>query len=337
MKTGILLINLGTPDSPSTRDVRKYLREFLMDPEVIDINPVARWLLVNLIIAPFRAPKSAKLYEKIWTKEGSPLLIYGNALTQKLQHSLGEDYVVKLAMRYRNPSIRNVLREMMKENVEKIIAVPLYPQYASSSTGSTITRLEKEIAAQKITVPVKIISRFHQRREYIDAVAAGAGSFDLSQYDHVLFSFHGVPERHITKTDAKLGNGKCYFGNCCDTIHAGNEFCYRANCLATAHDVARKLSLSPEKYTISFQSRLGRTPWIRPYSDEIIAELAQKGKKKILAFSPAFVADCLETIYEIGVEYDELFRRNGGEKVQLVPSLNADDSWVAALQKIILS
>lgn len=335
MKTGILLINLGTPDSPSTGDVRKYLREFLMDPEVIDINPVGRWFLVNMIIAPFRAPKSAKLYSGIWTKEGSPLLLHGIALKEKLQQQLGETYHVALGMRYQSPSIRSALQELVQAGVGKIIAVPLYPQYASSTTGSTITAIKEETRRAGIRIPLDIVERFHHLPEYLDAVVNVSAACDHRGYDHVLFSFHGVPERHITRTDARLGDGRCAFGSCCEEVREGNRFCYRANCVQTAHALASRLQIPRDKYSICFQSRLGRDPWLQPYSDAEIVRLAKEGKKKILAFSPAFVADCLETIHEIGTEYNELFHHHGGEKIQLVPALNSSDAWVSALRTII--
>jgi protoporphyrin/coproporphyrin ferrochelatase len=335
LRTGILLINLGTPDSPSTADVRKYLREFLGDRRVIDINPVSRWFLVNLIIAPTRAPKSAKLYEKIWTKEGSPLLVFGNELKKKMQAVLGDQFVVAFGMRYQNPSLHSALEELRKARVEKIIAVPLYPQYASSSTGSTVEALMNELKSWEVTPQVSIIAKFHDRPEYLDAVIDAAKNFNPADYDHVLFSFHGLPERHIHKSDAEYGDGKCVLGECCETARAGNQYCYRANSVQTARAIASRLGIPKEKYGICFQSRLGRDPWVKPYSDHEIIRLAKEGKKKILVFSPAFVADCLETLYEIGTEYDEIFREHGGEKIQLVPSLNANDKWVEGLKKII--
>lgn len=335
MKTGVLLLNLGTPDSPSTGDVRKYLREFLMDPKVIDINPVGRWFLINCIIAPLRAPKSAKLYESIWTKEGSPLLIYGEQLKAKLAVALGEDYVVSFGMRYQKPSMKNALLELKNQRVDRIIAIPLYPQYSSAATGSTIDairKLEKEIP----DLPqIKIIDRFHHLPEYMDAVVVTAKNFDHTAYDHVLFSFHGIPERQITKTSVEFGDGKCSFGSCCDVITDKNKYCYRANCIQTAKTLAARLNIPADRYTICFQSRLGRTPWLQPFSDQVVIDLAKQGKKKLLAFSPAFVADCLETIHEIAVEYDELLREHGGEKVQLVPSLNSNEVWVDGLKKIV--
>ncbi|CAN5145937.1 ferrochelatase [soil metagenome] len=335
MKTGILLINLGTPDSPSTSDVRKYLLEFLMDRRVIDIHPVSRWFLINCIIAPLRAPKSAKLYEKIWTNEGSPLLVHGLALKEKLQLKLGNDFVVAFGMRYQKPSIASALEELRKANVEKIIALPLYPQYASSSTGSTVEALMKAFESWEVTPELKIISNFYHRKEFIDSLLSVASAFNPTDYDHVLFSFHGLPERHIKKSDAHYGDGNCHFGKCCEIRTEGNNYCYRANCVQTAISIAKGMNISQENYTIAFQSRLGRDPWIKPYSDFELIRLAKEGKKKILAFSPAFVADCLETLYEIGTEYNDLFREHGGEKVQLVPSLNSNDVWVNGVAKIL--
>ena len=337
MKTGILLINLGTPDSPSTSDVRKYLREFLMDPLVIDINPIARWILINLIIAPIRGPKSAKLYKAIWTKEGSPLLTNGVALKAKLQTELGDHFLVTLGMRYQNPSIQSALKELQSAGVTKIIAIPLYPQYAAASTASSIESMKKEVAVLGLKQEVKIIPHFYQREEYLNALVASANGLNLENYDHVLFSFHGLPERQILKNDKLMGDGKCAFGSCCETSRPENHFCYRANCVQTANEIAKRLAIKKENFTIAFQSRLGKDPWIKPYSDFEIIRLAKEGKKNILAFSPAFVADCLETIFEIGTEYNELFRENGGESIKLVPSLNTNPEWVAGLKKIILS
>lgn len=336
MKTGILLVNLGTPDSPRTSDVRRYLREFLSDRRVLDINPVGRWLLVNLIIAPFRGPKSAKLYSEIWTGEGSPLLIHGLALTRKLQESLGDDYVVAFGMRYQNPALETALDVLRKALVDRIIVVPLYPQFSSAANGSTIEAVMNVIGKWEITPDISIISRFHEHPAYLKALTETAAPYNHNEYDHVLFSFHGIPERQITKGDANYGSGECKFGACCETLHSGNRYCYRANCVQTARKLAQNLGISEDRYTISFQSRLGSTPWVKPYSDKVIEELGKKGVKKILAFSPAFVADCLETIHEIGTEYDELLQEHGGEKVQLVPSLNSNDYWVEALKEMVL-
>ena len=334
MKTGVLLINLGTPDSPSTKDVRTYLTEFLNDPYVIDLPWLKRKLLVNLIIVPFRAPKSAKLYKEIWTEEGSPLLIHGKALREKVQESLGEEFDVMLAMRYQNPSIRSVLQQMGKRDYDQIIAIPLYPQYASSSTGSTIAKVTEE--ADKITSlpPIKFIRHFYDHPTFIKSWVERFAEHDITAHDHVIFSFHGLPERHLMKEHP---SGNCTHHKCRTEINDGNKTCYRAHCFATVRAILEQVSIPDGGYTVAFQSRLGSDPWIQPFSDEVVVNKGKEGAKKLLIASPAFVADCLETLYEIEVEYDELFKENGGEKVELVKSLNTHDSWIATLKELVLS
>lgn len=335
MKTGVLLINLGTPDSSSNRDVRKYLREFLNDPRVIDSSPLSRFLLVNLIIAPFRAPKSAKLYEKIWTGRGSPLLFHGQDVKEKLQQALGENYIVEFGMRYQNPSVSLALQRLQKKNVQKLVIIPLYPQYASSSTGSTLAQVNKIISKWEVIPDMQLISQFYDHPGFTNTIAKIAQQYDVSAYDHVLFSFHGLPERQIKKAD---NSNTCLIKeNCCKQINQHNHHCYRATCYATAVNIAEKLSIPENKYSVSFQSRLGKTPWIKPYSDEVIIKKAKEGIKKLLVFSPAFVADCLETLYEIGTEYNHLFQQHGGEKVQLVESLNSDSLWIETLKSMVIS
>ncbi|HXC05869.1 MAG TPA: ferrochelatase [Bacteroidia bacterium] len=335
MKTGVLLINLGTPDSPSTKDVRKYLTEFLNDPRVIDINPIGRFLLVNGIIVPFRAPKSAKLYQHIWTKEGSPLLIYGNKVKKSLQEALGNEFVVDLGMRYGKPTIAEALDRLRKAQVSRIILIPLYPQYASSSTGSSVEKALGLIKGWEVTPSLEIISYFYNQPKFLDAWVEVARKYNMADYDHVLFSYHGLPERHINKSSEHYGGGMCNLGSCCDEIKPGNLYCYRASCLATTRALVQRLGIPEGKYTSSFQSRLN-DKWIKPYSDKVLEEKAKAGVKRILVFSPAFVADCLETLYEIGTEYNELFRKHGGEKVQLVESLNEHPLWIAALKEMVL-
>jgi ferrochelatase len=335
MKTGVLLINLGTPDSPSTSDVRKYLTEFLNDPRVIDISPIGRFFLVNFIIVPFRASRSAKLYQHIWTKEGSPLLIHSKKVKQRLQEELGDEYAVELGMRYQNPSIASALEKLKKAGVQKIIVLPLYPQYASSSTGSSIEKTLKLIKKWEGQPQVKVISKFYDDPGFIQACVSAASAYDLSAYDHFLFSYHGLPERHIRKGDDMYPSGNaCVFGACCDKITSTNEYCYRASCFETTRQLVKALDIPSGKFTTSFQSRLD-DKWIKPYSDKVLEELARNGAKKILVFSPAFVADCLETLHEVGTEYDELFKEYGGEKVQLVQSLNDSPAWIDALKKMV--
>lgn len=335
MKTGVLLINLGTPDSPNTSDVRKYLTQFLNDPRVIDINPVGRFILVNGIIVPFRSSKSAKLYQQIWTKEGSPLLINCNKMKTLLQKELGENFVVELGMRYQNPSLESALNKLKEAQVEKIIMIPLYPQYASSSTGSSVAEAIRLIQKWEVTPSIEVISKFYDNPDFIDACVDVASKYDIAKYDYVIFSYHGLPERHIMKGSAHYGADTCTLGSCCDAITQNNKYCYRANCFETTRQLVKRLNIPEEKYETTFQSRLN-DKWIKPYSDKVVADKAKDGKKNILVFSPAFVADCLETIYEIGTEYNEIFKEHGGEKITLVESLNNSPKWIEALKKMVL-
>lgn len=336
MKTGVLLINLGTPNSPSVRDVRKYLRQFLNDRRVIDVPFLWRSLLVNFFIVPFRAPKSAKLYQKIWTDKGSPLLLHGRSVKQKLQQELGNDFIVELGMRYQDASIKMALEKLKKERLEKMIILPLYPQYASSSTGSSVEEVLKIIASWEVTPTINVINKFYDRPDFIASWIEIAKEYNLNEYDHILFSYHGLPARQIKKASEHYGAGYCQFGKCCEMINANNQYCYRAASFETTKRIAEQLNIPKEKYTISFQSRLGRTPWIKPYSDEVIVEKAKQGVKKMLVFSPAFVADCLETLYEIQIEYNDLFKEHGGQKIQLVRSLNDHPSWIKTLKNMVL-
>lgn len=333
-KTGILLVNLGTPDSPSTGDVRKYLREFLNDPRVIDIPWLSRKLLVNCIIVPFRAPKSAKQYKEIWSKEGSPLLIYGERLKEKLQKKLGDNYIVELAMRYQEPSVSKALNKVA-HRVQKLIVLPLYPHYASSSTGSTIDKVMQEMKRYEVIPDVKIQGPYFNHPEFIKAFAAVIQKQNkLADYNHYLFSYHGLPERHIMKGSAECGMN-CKLNDCCNTLTDKNFYCYRASCYHTTRLLVDALKLPEGSYSTSFQSRLGRDPWIKPYTDHTIIEKAKSGIKKMLVFSPAFVADCLETLFEIRTEYNRLFKEHGGTELHLAESLNDNDEWVDALPKIL--
>jgi protoporphyrin/coproporphyrin ferrochelatase len=335
MKTGILLINLGTPDSPKTSDVRTYLTQFLNDPRVIDINPIARFILVNGIIVPFRSFKSAKLYKAIWTKDGSPLLINSMKMKDLLQKELGENFVVELGMRYQNPSLEIALNALKAAQVEKIIMIPLYPQYASSSTGSSVTEAMRLMKNWEVTPSIEVISKFYDNPDFIDACVDRAQKYDLSAYDYFVFSYHGLPERHIMKGSAHYGADSCKLGSCCDTITEKNQYCYRANCFETTRQLVKRLNIPQGKFETTFQSRLDNK-WIKPYSDKVVEAKGKEGMKNILVFSPAFVADCLETIYEIGAEYDEIFKEHGGEKVTLVESLNDSPLWIEALKKMVL-
>ena len=332
-KTCVLLINLGTPDSPSVKDVRKYLFEFLNDPRVIDINPIGRFFLVNFIIVPFRAPKSAKIYKELWTKDGSPIMIYGESVKEKLQKGLGDKFDVELAMRYKNPGLNDVCARMEKRGYEKIIILPLFPQYASASTGSAIDKAMKLISKWWVIPEIKIISQFYDNEDYLNCVIEQSKKYNLDEYDHILFSYHGLPERQVDKV---YSDGKpCKDHKCEEEINNDNGYCYKATCYATTRKLAEKLNLTKERYTVCFQSRLDKD-WLEPFSDKVVEEWAKKGAKKLLVFSPAFVADCLETTVEIGIEYQKIFKDNGGEKVQLVESLNDHPMWIETLKKMVL-
>ena len=335
MATGLLLINLGTPDSPSTPDVRKYLTEFLNDSRVIDIPAVPRFLLVNGIIVPFRSSKSAKLYQHIWTEQGSPLLTHSLALKTKVQEAMGDDYIVELGMRYQQPSLESALDRLRLQKVDKVIIFPLYPHYASSSTGSCIDKAIAILRTWEVIPNMQIISKFYDDPGYLNAMTTVAKKYNLEEYDFFLFSYHGLPERHINKSSAHYGDGSCLQPNCCEKIGPHNAYCYRAACYDTTKRLVKMLKIPEGKYTSSFQSRLD-DKWLKPYSDKVVAEKGQEGIKKMLVFSPAFVADCLETIYEIGVEYAEIFHQHGGEKIQLVESLNTHSSWVEAIKQRVL-
>lgn len=334
-KTGVLLLQLGTPDSPKTSDVRKYLREFLMDPRVIDVPYVARQILVNGIIANFRAPKSAKLYREIWSEKGSPLLIHGYSLRDKLRNFLGDAFQVELGMRYQNPSMKEAIAKLKASNPNRIILMPLFPQFASSSTGSALEYALKEISSWQYIPELQVVSSYYSHPDFIKLWAEKARHFmQLEKYDTYMFTFHGVPWRHIRKSGC---SASCQKGPAeCPEINSGNHFCYRAQCFASARNVIKSLDLPQERCVITFQSRLGKDPWLTPYTDYTLERLASEGKKKVLVFSMAFVADCLETIHEVSTEYQELFESKGGEKLQLIPSLNDDDDWVKFIGNKIL-
>ena len=330
MPTGLLLVNLGTPDAPTTPAVRRYLREFLSDPRVIDINPVGRALLLNLIILPTRPAKSAEAYRKVWDEQrGSPLLAFSKDLAAAVQRKLGDAWRVELAMRYGNPSIASGLEALRAAGVDRIVVLPLYPQYAASSTATSVARVMELATARWDVMPLDVVPAFYADPGFLAAVAAVARPVLAdAKPDHVLFSFHGLPERQIQKSDP-TGAHCLKSATCCDAITQANQNCYRAQCFATARELAARLAVTD--YTVCFQSRLGRTPWITPHTDVLLDELAKQGKKRLAVMCPAFVADCLETLEEIGIRAREQFKAAGGEELTLVPSLNATPAWVDAV------
>lgn len=333
-RTGVLLVNLGTPDSPGVGDVRRYLRQFLMDGRVLDIPVISRFLLVNGIIAPFRAPKSAKVYRQLWTENGSPLKYYGEVVTRQLQAQLGSLYVVRLAMRYQNPSLEAALAEMQQQQLTELVVIPFFPQYASATTGSVYEKVMAIVSRWQVMPKIRFVNRFHDHPLFLEGfVGQARRHMEAHSYDHFIFSYHGLPERQIYKGDV---SGKtCALGSCCDTYRPDNQHCYRAQCFDTTRRLVKLLGIPDGKYTTSFQSRLGRTPWIQPYTDDEIKKLAAQGVTSVLAFSPSFVADCLETTIEIGDEYKELFEGLGGRHWQLVESLNDNPLWLQTLTDLV--
>lgn len=334
--TGVLLAQLGTPASPAVPDVRRYLREFLSDPRVIDLPAPARWLLVNAIIAPFRAPKSAHAYRAIWTPEGSPLLVNSRAFAAALQRALGGSFRVALGMRYGAPSLAHALAELCDARVARIVAFPLYPQVAESSTGTAIAAIREAAARRTGSPPVSFVAPFFADAGFVAAVADEARPILAHERcDHVLFSYHGLPERHVRAADPSRGH--CLASaSCCDApppaVLGG---CYRAQCFATTRAVARALALPSERVTTSFQSRLGRDPWIKPWTDEELPRLAARGVKRLVVLCPSFVADCLETLEEIGIRARDQWLALGGEALALVPCVNATPAWVKAAAELL--
>lgn len=333
-RTGVLLVNLGTPNSPNEKDVYKYLIEFLLDERVIDYSWLKRQALVRGVIVPSRYKQSAELYRHIWTKEGSPLLVHGKNLQKGLQVALGDAFIVELAMRYQNPSIKAGLEKLQKAHVNKIVIFPLFPQYSSATTGSVHQKVMECIQSWEVIPALHFFNQFHDHPSFINAICENAKKHSIADYDHILFSFHGLPERQIQKADLTKN---CLKKGCCQSKTKANKFCYKSQCISTAQRIVEELNIDKNHFTICFQSRLGKDPWLQPYTQDEINNCAKKGWKKILVFSPSFVCDCLETTCEISYEYGKEFRNLGGEKLQLVEGLNSEPAWIQGLKEIILN
>ncbi|ANW96206.1 ferrochelatase [Wenyingzhuangia fucanilytica] len=323
---GILLVNLGSPDSTSVKDVKNYLDEFLMDERVIDTPYLTRCLLVKGIILNTRPKQSAEAYSKVWTEDGSPLIVISEKFTAKIKKQV--DAPVALAMRYGKPSIETGITELANQGVTDILLVPMYPQFAMATTETIVVLAEKIIRDKFPNINLSSLPAFYHKQDYIDVLSKSIQeTLEKEEYDHLLFSYHGVPERHIKNSDV-TGNHCKLNGECCNTKSDAHEFCYRHQCYATTQGVVEKLNLKPGFYSTSFQSRLGKDPWLQPYTDVTINDRAQNGIKKLAVVTPAFVADCLETIEEIGMEAKHEFEENTGEKFTTIPCLNDRDDWV---------
>ncbi|HCY43172.1 MAG TPA: ferrochelatase [Prolixibacteraceae bacterium] len=330
-KTAVLIINVGTPDEPKVKAVRRYLSEFLNDRRVIDIPLVLQKILVNLIIVPFRAPKSTKLYQRLWTEKGSPLLYFSESVQSGLQQKLGAKADVFMAMRYGNPSIGKALSSIQKGNFDRLIVLPMFPQYASSTSGTAVQAVIDEIRKWNSIPEFHAISQFYEHPAFLDAFAQRIQSYQPETYDHIVFTYHGLPNRHLDKNHPGESFKTC---NCENILPEFGKSCYKATCYQTTRELVKRLGLNEKQYSVSFQSRLSNN-WMTPFTDKNLIGLAKQGNKNILVAAPSFVTDCLETTVEIGWEYKEMFAENGGENLQMVESLNDSPQWISALDEIL--
>lgn len=326
-------MNLGSPDSTAVKDVRRYLHQFLMDEKVIDSPYLFRLLLVKGIIVPFRAPKSAEAYKSIWTKEGSPLIVHTKQLQQRLQQQLDEP--VEIAMRYGNPTPAAAYETLLKKipGLEEVTLMPLYPHFAMSSYETAVAYMKEVHKKNKYSFRLTTIKPYYANADYINAMAENMKPYLSQDYDHILFSYHGVPGRHIKKSDI-TGSHCLQVENCCDVNSPAHNFCYRHQCFTTTKLITSQLSIPADKYSISFQSRLGKG-WLEPFTDIRLEQMPGEGIKKLLILCPAFVSDCLETLEEIAERGKEIFLHAGGESFTMIPCLNIHPVWVKAIAKWI--
>lgn len=333
-RVGVLLINLGTPAGPDKRSVRGYLAEFLSDPRVIDLPTPLRQILVYGIILPFRPRTSAHAYRQIWTKDGSPLLLYSQQLAHSLSAALGETFAVELGMRYGNPGIAAALRRLRERGCQKLLILPLFPQYSSAATGSALAKTLEELQKNTDIPAVSWINSFFDHPGFIEAWRSLITRHTPAEEPEMwIFSYHGLPVRHLDKRGC--ATSECLARVDCARADDNNHLCYRRQCFTTSRLLAEALGLPPSRYRVAFQSRLGRTPWITPYTDHLLTELSDQGIKRIAIVCPSFVADCLETLEEIGIRARQQWQNLGGNHFNLLPCLNADDTWVKALSEII--
>ncbi|HKO75598.1 MAG TPA: ferrochelatase [Flavobacterium sp.] len=330
---GVLLINLGSPESPTPKDVKPYLDEFLMDKYVIDVPYLLRAFLVRGIILRNRPEKASAAYAKVWTDEGSPLVVISKRMHEKVKPLA--NVPVALAMRYGNPSLMAGLQELQDKGVTEVLLFPLYPHHAMSSTVTVLEKAEEVRKKHFPNMKFSSVPAFYNKPDYIknlsDSIQKHLNGFD---YDHLLFSYHGLPERHIRKTDVTKSHCKID-GSCCNTPSPAHEFCYRHQCYETTKLVVKSLGIPEGKYSQTFQSRLAGDKWLEPYTDVEVNKLPEKGIKNLAIVTPAFVADCLETLEEIAMEANHQFKEHGGENFLAVPCLNDDDEWCATVSKWI--
>jgi len=331
MKKGVLLINLGSPDSTSVPDVRKYLAEFLMDGRVLDAAWPIRAFVVYGMILPKRPKESAEAYERIWTKEGSPLIVVSRNVQRELQQRVGTELPVELAMRYQNPSIESAIQSLNAQGVRDLLVIPLFPHYAMSSYETAVVRAQELSAKIAPEMKLRIEPPYYNHPGYIQALVENTTPYLNQGYDHLLFSYHGIPERHLRKSDPT----KCHClatPDCCERPSEAHKTCYRAQCFATTREFVTQAGIPADKFSISFQSRLGRDPWLKPYTDLELVRLAQSGVKRLMVMCPAFVIDCLETLEEIAMRGQESFIEAGGESLTLIPCLNEHPRWIDLLE-----
>ena len=331
MSKGILLVNLGSPDSPSAPDVRRYLNEFLMDGRVIDTPWPVRRFVVGLILIK-RPAESGHAYEKIWTKDGSPLVVTSKRVRAALQSRVSVP--VELAMRYQNPPIEFGVKSLAAKGVKDVLLIPLFPHYAMSSYETAVVRVQEVAARHAPQMKITVQPPYYDAPDFIAALVASTADFLKQDYDHLLFSYHGIPERHLRKSDT-TGCHCLKVENCCEVPSPAHATCYRAQCFATTAAFVKLAGVPKEKYSVSFQSRLGKDPWLKPYTDYELVRLAQEGKKKMMVICPAFVSDCLETIEEIGMRGCEDFMKASGKEYTRIPCLNEHPLWIAALEKMV--
>jgi protoporphyrin/coproporphyrin ferrochelatase len=332
MSKGVLLVNLGSPASPSVPDVRRYLREFLMDGRVLDVNWFLRFCIVHFAILPRRPKLSAHAYQSIWTPEGSPLIVTSQKVRAMLQEKVAVP--VELAMRYQKPSIYAAIQNLAQKGVDDLLLIPLFPHFAMSSFETAVVRVQAVAAQIAPRMKLQVQAPYFDHPDYIAALAGSAGEFLAGGYDHLLFSFHGIPERHIRKSDPTQSH--CLQSpDCCEISNPAHATCYRAQCFKTVAAFAKAAAVPNEKYSVAFQSRLGRTPWLKPYTDLELPLLPARGINKLLVICPAFVSDCLETLEEIGMRGRKTFLDAGGSDYELIPCLNEHPLWIEALVKMV--